>query len=480
MTTPAREQDRQNQQPDAFPDQGAERAWFVRTLSDWIAIPSISGSDEHRAAVEESAAWFAERLRETGFPTVEVVRSGAGSPAVLAEWPGPPGALRVLVYGHHDVQPTGDPAEWRTEPFRAEEAGDRVLGRGAVDDKGQMLFHLLAARAHVASRAERAPGIHLMLLAEGEEEIGSPTLGSLLAEHAELLRPDLIVISDTGIWSPDHPTVCLGMRGLLRATVTVRGGSADVHAGSFGGTVHNPAVELTRVLAALHDDEGRVAIPGFYDAVVEPTARERERYAGLPFDEARWLGPAARAGVFGEAGYSTLERAWIRPTAEVNAIRAGDLNGSARTIIPQAAEAHVSFRLVGDQSPAVVADQFRDFLTTAFRPGVGWELDVDLPGVPPCGVPDGHWALEELVAAMTEEFGREPGYTRDGGSGPGATLQSVLGCPVIFVGMGQSSDGAHGPNEGVTVGLMLTAARVTVGLWDRLAQVRPEPMRRRE
>lgn len=453
-----------------------DAAWFVQALTDWVAIPSVSSSAEHQPDVERSAEWFAEALTNVGFPAVELIRSGASAPAVLAEWPGPQGALRVLVYGHHDVQPVGDPSEWKTDPFQAVHAGDRVLGRGAVDDKGQLLFHLLAARDHVAANGGSGPGIHLMVLAEGEEEVGSPHLAEMLAEHAERLRPDVVIVSDTGIWSPDHPTICLGMRGQLRATLTVHGGDADVHAGSFGGTVYNPGIELSRVLAKLHDDEGRILVPGFYDGVQVPSARERQKYGELPFDEGAWLGPAAAAGVFGEAGFSTLERAWVRPTAEVIALRAGDLEGAPRTVIPRTAQAHVSFRLVGEQDPSRIADDVGKFVREQMRPGVRYDLEFDLPGTGPSGVADGHWALEELMAAMTEQFGREPGFTRDGGSGPGAILQQTLNAPVIFLGMGQSSDGAHGPNEGVTVSLMLLAGKVTARLWDRFAalgSVRP-------
>lgn len=448
----------------------SRREAYVSLLSRWIAIPSVSGSPEHDEAVEESAAWFAEQLSATGFPQVDVVRSQGGAPAVLATWPGPAGAPRVLVYGHHDVQPVGDPNAWETPPFEAVHRGDRVIGRGSVDDKGQLLFHLLAAREHVASWGG-GPGIHLMVLAEGEEEVGSPTLAALLAEHREELSPDLIVVSDTGIWSREHPTVCLGMRGVLRMRVQVAGGEQDVHAGSFGGAVRNPATELARFLASLHGDDGRVAVAGFYDDVLDVGERERAKYAALPLDETAWLGPAAAAGIHGEAGYSTLERVWVRPTAEVNAVRAGDLAGPARTIVPASAEAHLSFRLVAHQQPERVAELVRAHAARVFGDDVRWEMDADLPGVAPCGVADGHWALEELLGAMVEEFGVEPGYTRDGGSGPGATLEQGLGAPVIFVGMGRSSDGAHGPNESVSVELMLRGARVTARLWDRLARM---------
>lgn len=453
----------------ASSEAGSERAEeFVSLLSRWIAIPSISGSPEHTDAVEESAEWFAARLRETGFPQVGIVRAEGGAPAVLGQWPGPPGALRVLVYGHHDVQPVGDAGAWRTEPFEAVHEGDRVIGRGAVDDKGQLLFHLFAARDHVAAR-DGSPGIHLMVLAEGEEEVGSQTLPSLLERLRPELRPDLVVVSDTGIWSREHPTVCLGMRGVLRAVVRVLGGEQDVHAGSFGGAVRNPATEVARFIASLHDDQGRVAVPGFYDDVAEPSERERAKYAALPIDETAWLGPAAASGVHGEAGYSTLERVWVRPTAEVNALRSGDLDGPARTIIPASAEAHLSFRLVSHQDPEKVAAQVREHAAAVFGDAVRYEVLADLPGVSPCGVADGHWALEELLGAMTDEFGVEPGYTRDGGSGPGASLEQGLDAPVIFVGMGRSSDGAHGPNESVSIELMLRAGAVTARLWDRLA-----------
>lgn len=452
----------------------AEREeWLISRLEEWLRIPSISGAPEHADDVARSAEWFADRLREVGFPTVEVW-DGPAAPAVYAHWSsGVPGAPRVLVYGHHDVQPGGSPEQWDAAPFTPVRRDGRIVGRGAVDDKGQMIFHLLGLLAHLEATGRSAPEVDLTFLVEGEEEIGSPGLERLLRERRDQLDCDVVAVTDNGIWGIDRPSVCTGMRGVLRARLTVDGARSVLHSGTYGGALPNPATVLARVLGRFHDDDGRVTIPGFYDRVRPLTERERKSFASLGFDEATWLAAAGATSTHGEAGFSTLERTWGRPTAEVNAMWGGATDGTHEAVIPATATALLSFRLVADQDPAEVGEALRGWLAETIPADVAWDLQLELPGTLPCLAPDGHWALEALLDAMGETFEREILYTRDGGSGPGAVLARELAAPVIFVGTGMSTDGAHAPNESIDVSRVLQGAEVVGRLWSTLARHAP-------
>ncbi|MDP9396821.1 MAG: M20/M25/M40 family metallo-hydrolase, partial [Actinomycetota bacterium] len=389
---------------------------------------------------------------------------------VFAEWPaGEPDAPTFLVYGHHDVQPVEPLALWQSPPFEPTVADGVIRGRGAADDKGQVLFHTLAVRAHLAATGRSAPAVTVKLLVEGEEESGSPHFVELLHAHRDRLHCDVVVVSDTGMWSRNIPSTVVGMRGLAHAEVHLRGPSGDIHSGSFGGAVRNPLTELCRLLARLHDEESRVTIPGFYDGVGPLSEQERELFARLPFDEAGWLRDARSSAVHGEAGYSTLERVWARPTAELNGIWGGYTGPGAKTIVPSEAHAKVSFRLVAGQEPARVLASFRDWVLAAVPPGV--EARVDLAGnaVRPCLTPLDAPALTAVRVALARAFdAAEVLVTREGGSGPEADLQDVLGAPVVFLGASLPDDGWHAPNEKVDVPMLLKGAEAAAYLWEQL------------
>lgn len=451
----------------------AERAVFVADLVEWLRIPSISGDPAYADDVLRSAEWLAGRLRRTGFPTVEVWQDHS-PPAVFAEWPAEdPDAPTVVVYGHHDVQPV-DPVElWETAPFepflRAGPHGEQLVARGASDDKGQVFFHSLGVRAHLAATGRRAPAVTLKLLIEGEEESGSPHFAELLRANRERLRCDTVVVTDTGMWAHDVPTTCVGMRGLVGCQLDVHGPDGDLHSGSFGGAVPNPLTVLCRVLGGLHDESGRVNVPGFYDRVVAPTAAERVAYAALPFDERRFLGAAQSRAAAGEAGWSTLERLWARPTAEVNGIWGGYTGPGGKTIVPSDAHAKLSFRLVPDQEPAQVAETVRSWLAERMPAGIRWSAQFEGSGVRPCRTPLDAPALGSVTRAMGRAFGAEVGYTREGGSGPEADLADTLAAPVVFLGVGLDEDRIHAPNEKVEVELLLKGAEAAAHLWADLA-----------
>jgi acetylornithine deacetylase/succinyl-diaminopimelate desuccinylase-like protein len=439
-------------------------------LDQWLRIPSISADPAHAADVRASADWLVEALRRCGFPAVEMWET-PGHPAVFAEWPSDdPDAPTVVLYGHHDVQPV-DPIElWRSPPFEPTIRGEELFARGAIDDKGQVLFHLLGLRAHLETTGRTAPAVTLKLLIEGEEESGSPHFADLLRERRDRLGCDVVVVSDTSIFDRETPSICTGMRGLVSAQVDVHGPDIDLHSGSFGGAVPNPLTVLARLIAGLHDQDGRVTLPGFYDRVVPLTDRERELFARLPFDEQRWLASTARSrAAAGEAGFSTLERLWARPTAEINGIWGGYAGPGDKTIVPTDAHAKITFRLVTDQRPEEAIEALRSYVRTAAPAGVTATVTSVGGGVRPCLTPLDHPALQAATRAMERAFGRDVLYTREGGSGPEADLAEILAAPVIFVGVGLPDDRIHAPNERVVLPMLEIGARAAAYLWEELA-----------
>lgn len=451
------------------------RAAFLDDLAEWLRIPSVSAQPEHAADVRRSADWLAAKLAETGFPVTEVWETGTpaapGAPAVFAEWPSEdPAAPTVLVYGHHDVQPAAREDGWLTDPFDPVVRDGLLYGRGAADDKGQVFFHTLGVRAHLAATGRTSPAVHLKFLVEGEEESGSPHFRELVERQAARLAADVVTVSDTGMWSRDTPTVCTGMRGLAECEIELYGPDEDIHSGAFGGAVPNPATVAARLVAALHDADERVAVPGFYDGVAELTETERALFAELPFDEREWLGTARSQGTLGEAGYSTLERLWARPTAEVNGIGGGYQGPGSKTIIPASAMLKLSFRLVEGQDPDRIERSVRAWAQARIPAGLRHKITFG-PATRPCLTPLDHPALQAVVRAMGRAFGRKIRYTRAGGSGPAADLRDVLGAPVLFLGVSVPSDGWHSPNEKIELELLLKGVESSAYLWGELAAV---------
>jgi acetylornithine deacetylase/succinyl-diaminopimelate desuccinylase-like protein len=448
---------------------------FFAALKEWLAIPSISADPAHHADVRRSAEWLAGHLRDAGFPVAEIWDTGddgaRGRPAVFAHWPAAdPAAPVVLVYGHHDVQPVEPLDEWDSPPFEPAERDGRLLARGASDDKGQVLFQVLGVRASLAASGSSAPPVTLKLLIEGEEESGSPNLTALLRARRDELSCDVVVVSDTTMWAADVPSMCTGMRGVVDAQIDVRGPDQDLHSGSFGGAVPNPLHALAALLAGLHDTAGRVTLPGFYDKVAPVSAQEREMFARLPFDEKAWLADAGNsAAATGEAGFSTLERIWARPTAEVNGMWGGHTGPGGKTIVPREAHAKLSFRLVAHQEPADVIAALREYVAANTPAGIQATVTADGPGTRPAFAPIDSAAVLAARRAMERAFGREVLFTREGGSGPEADLAEILGAPLAFVGVGLNEDRPHAPNEKVEMALLLKGAQTAAYLWDELA-----------
>jgi acetylornithine deacetylase/succinyl-diaminopimelate desuccinylase-like protein len=445
-------------------------------LDAWLRIPSISADPAHAPDVAASAAWLAEALRRTGFPVVEIWPT-PGAPAVYAEWPSADADAPVaLVYGHHDVQPVDPPELWVHPPFEPTLVegpdGPELHARGAIDDKGNVAFHLLGMRAHLAATGRDTPAVTVKLLIEGEEESGSPHFADLLRERAGRLACDVVVVSDTGMAAPDVPSAVTAMRGLADAEITLRGPAVDLHSGSFGGAVPNPLHAMAQLLAALHDEQGRVTLPGFYDKVRPLSERERQLMGRVPFDEQEWLaGPAASRAATGEQGFSTLERVGARPTAEVNGMWGGYTGPGHKTIIPAEAHAKLTFRLVADQRPEDVGAQVRAWVEANLPDGIEAEVHTPPGGVAPCASDLDSPAMDALLRAIAQAFDTVPGavlFTREGGSGPEADLVEVLGAPLLFLGAGLPTDRIHSPNERVLFPMLHRGAEAAAHLWREL------------
>jgi acetylornithine deacetylase/succinyl-diaminopimelate desuccinylase-like protein len=450
-------------------------------LDAWLRIPSISADPAHAPDVAASATWLAEALRRTGFPTVEIWPT-PGAPAVFAEWPaGDAGAPVALVYGHHDVQPVDPPELWEHPPFEPTVVegpdGPELHARGAIDDKGNVAFHLLGMRAHLAASGRTSPAVTVKLLIEGEEESGSPHFAALLRERADRLTCDVVVVSDTGMAAPHLPSAVTSMRGLADAELTLRGPAVDLHSGSFGGAVPNPLHAMAELIAGLHDDQGRVTLPGFYDKVRPLSDRERELMGRIPFDEQEWLsGPAASRATAGEAGFSTQERIGARPTAEVNGMWGGYTGPGHKTIIPAQAHAKLTFRLVADMRPEDVGPQLREWVEANLPEGIEAEVHTPPGGVSPCASDlDSPW-MDALLSAIAQAWDGEPGdvlFMKEGGSGPEADLVEVLEAPLLFLGAGLPTDRIHSPNERVLLSMLHKGAEAAAHLWRELAGLSP-------
>lgn len=435
-------------------------------LTEWLAIPSISCDPAFAEPVRASAEWCAAEMTRCGLEGARLLETPL-HPAVYAEWlHAGPGAPTVLVYGHHDVQPV-DPVElWVSPPFAATVRDGQLFARGSVDDKGQVLYHLEVVRALLA-RDGSLP-VNLKFVIEGEEEFGSPNFEALLVEHADLLACDVVVVSDTGMLSVHEPSMCVGMRGLAGFDVHLRTASTDLHSGVFGGAVVNPAHLAASIAAALHDAEGRVTVPGFYDDVRELSGAERIAMEALPYDEAEFRRTAGGAPLSGEAGRSTFERTGSRPTAEIVGLHSGYAGDGIKTIVPATANLKVTFRLVPDQEPDEIATAFLAWLRDRLPADV--ECHVEEEGrVRPALTPVDHPSVQAAANAIERVWGRAPYFVREGGSGPEEPLGRVLDAPVVFLGVGLPDDNIHAPNERIVLDQFWKGLLAVGELWFELA-----------
>jgi len=438
----------------------------VAQLKDWLRIPSISTDPHHVFDVVRAAAFIADDLRSLGFK-VETVATPR-HPVVLAEYEAGPDRPVALVYGHYDVQPPDPVEEWEEKPFDPTERGGNLYARGVSDDKGQFFTHVKAAEAWIRTRGTLP--VNLKFLIEGEEEIGSPNLEKVLRDRREQLHCHVAVISDSSQYGPDMPAITYGLRGVVYLELVLDGPRQDLHSGVFGGVVANPANNLAMILGELYDENGRVLLPGFYDEVVPLSDWEREQFDKLPFDERATLEQVGTDSLFGEVGYTVLERKWARPTLDINGLTSGYQGEGAKTIIPARASCKLSFRLVPNQQPRRIVESFREFVQQRCLPGINFELR-ELGMCPAALVPADSAPIKAAMRAIEAGFGRKPVLIREGGTIPVVgMLKDVLGVDTLLLGWGQSDDNMHGPNEKLSLKDFYRGIRSSAFLWQELGK----------
>lgn len=422
----------------------AHRETFLAELETLLRIPSVSTLSEHKGDVHRAAEWFQQHLLQIGMSRAELFET-PGHPLVYAEWLGAPGVPTVLVYGHYDVQPVDDPEhQWKSDPFEPVVRNGALYARGATDDKGQTLTQIKAVQSLLANGG--LP-VNIKFLIEGEEESGSINLYDFIDAHHDLLRCDVAVISDTHILSKDQPSIVTGLRGMTYLEIEVRGPSHDLHSGSYGGVVHNPVQALAEILAAMHDEAGRITIPGFYDRVQVLSAEQRAELAKNPVTLERLQAETGVAEAWGEQGYDLHERIGIRPTLEINGIVGGWTGEGAKTVLPARAMAKVSCRLVPNQDAVEIEKLIMQFVAAHTPPTVTSEVRVLHRG--DWGVVDTDSPyIRAAAGAYAFGFGKAPVFVREGGSIPVvASFQRAFDIPVILMGFGLPDDNLHGPNE---------------------------------
>ncbi|MBD2843780.1 dipeptidase [Paenibacillus sp. IB182496] len=419
------------------------RERHLQELSEWLSIPSVSALSAHKADTARAAEWLAEALERAGLEHVEV-RQTAGHPIVYADHLHAPGKPTVLVYGHYDVQPVDPLHLWTTPPFEPQVRGGKLYARGATDDKGQLFLHIKAAEALLA--AGELP-VNLKFCIEGEEEVASPNLPPYLAQERERLACDAILISDSSLLEPGRPSICTGLRGLCSLELTLRTAATDLHSGLYGGGVPNALHALVALLATLRDEQGRIAVDGFYEGVPELTADLRAELAKQDVDETMLQGELGLQALVGEAGYTFVERTGARPTLELNGVWGGFQGEGTKTVIPKEAHAKITCRLVGQQDPAQVLERVARHLRAHAGPGA--ELAI-APGeqAPAFSIDPGHPVLQLAADAYEAAYGTRAIFTKDGGSIPiVAAFAQELRAPVVLMGFGLPTENLHAPDE---------------------------------
>jgi acetylornithine deacetylase/succinyl-diaminopimelate desuccinylase-like protein len=447
----------------------AEKQVYLEELEDFLRIPSISTDPDYASDVWRASEFVLDKLRAAGL-TAERIET-AGHPLVYGEWLGAPGKPTVLFYGHYDVQPV-DPVElWRHPPFEPTIEGDKLVARGATDDKGQSYAHVKGVAATLAERG-RLP-VNVKFLIEGEEEAGGHAIDRYVREDGgKRLACDCVMISDSSLFAPGQPALVYGLKGLAYMEIKVTGPNRDLHSGTFGGAVTNPLNALCEIVAKLRDARtGKVLIPGFYDDVKPLADWERQEFARLPFDAEAYRAELGVPELVGEEGYTTRERTWARPTLDVNGIFGGYQARGAKTVLPSWGGAKVSMRLVPDQRPDTVARLFTDYVHHVAPPGVVVEVS-NLHGAEPVLVQAEGPLVEAAMAAMADAWGARPVRIREGGSIPiVSAFSQVLGKPVLLLGFGLTDDALHSPNEKFNISHFYNGIRSVVRLLDRLGDV---------
>lgn len=447
---------------------------FEQELCDWLRIPSISTDSAYDTDTRKAADWLAERLKAIGLKT-ELVET-CGQPIVFAESDPVEDQPTVLVYGHYDVQPPDPLDEWKTPPFEPDIRGRNVFARGATDDKGQLLTHVYSVEAWM-NTVGKLP-VQVKFLIEGEEESGGAGLAEFLAGDSKTARPvdemiaaDIAVISDCSQYAPGMPAITYGLRGLCYFELTLTGPNQDLHSGGFGGSVTNPANTLTKMLASLIDEDGRIQIPGFYDNVLPLTQREKGQFEQLEFDDKQYMKQLGLGGLSGETGFSTLERRWARPTFDINGITTGYQGEGAKTVLPATASAKFSFRLVPDQRPEPIAESLQKMLAAICPPGIEMDLNF-MHGANGFVLSLESPYMQAASDAIAYGFDRQPVFIRSGGSIPVVnSFREMLGVDTLLLGWGQDDDNPHSPNEKFSLDDFQRGIRSSAKLWEEIGKI---------
>ncbi len=412
-------------------------------LFEFLRFPSVSAKSEHKGDIVKCAEWLSGHLNKIGISS-KIMPTG-GHPVVYGEKLSSTDYITVLYYGHYDVQPQEPLNLWKSTPFEPIIEDGYILARGSTDDKGQLWTHVKAFEAYTATNSKLP--INIKILFEGEEESGSENLERFVKEYKDMLKADIVVVSDSAQFSKTQPAVTFGLRGLSFVEVKVTGPDRDLHSGSFGGSIGNPINALAKIIAGLHDENGHITIDGFYDDVVEVSNFEKSEFKKLPHKDEEYLKKTGSKALHGEKGYSTLERIWSRPTLDVNGITGGYQGEGAKTIIPSWATCKITMRLVPNQNPNDICNKIGKFIMKICAPYVHCEVKKH-GGAPAVIVPtDGPW-LDAAGRAIEKGFGKAPVFMKEGGSIPVVgTFKHVLGADTLLLGWGQSDDNAHSPNE---------------------------------
>ena len=428
-------------------DNGAR---FVEELKALLRIPSISTTPERAGDVRKAAEFVAAGLRAAGMGNVRLIETSTpkreGHPLVYADWLHAPGKPTVLCYGHYDVQPPDPLDEWKSPPFEPEERDGNIYARGAVDDKGQMWMHVKALESLL--KAEGKLPVNIKVIVEGEEEVGGEGIAAFVREHGDVLKADAALVSDTEMFAPELPTLCVGLRGMIYTELEVRGAATDLHSGMYGGAAPNPFVALAQIIAKLKDESGHIAIPGFYDGIEEPSADELKAWKSLPFDEEHYRKTeVGSTELTGEPGFSVLERTWSRPTMDVHGMPGGFTGAGAKTVIPAKALAKISFRLVPGMTPDATFAKYKAFVEKICPKGIQVSVRMIHSGEPIVVSTDNDY-IRAAKEAMGEVFGKETVFVRGGGSIPiVGDFVRELGIPTVMMGFGLPDDNLHAPNE---------------------------------
>ena len=419
---------------------------FLNELKDLLRIPSVSTLPEHKNDVRRAAEFVASQMKRIGLENVEIIAT-AGHPLVYGDWLHAAGKPTILCYGHYDVQPAEPLDEWHSPPFEPTERNQNLYARGAVDDKGQMYMHLKALESLMKAGNGKLP-VNVRLIIEGEEEVGGESIAKFVREHPQRLKADVALISDTELFAPGLPTICVGLRGMVYTELEAQGAKTDLHSGIYGGAAPNPFVALVQIISRLKDESGRVLVPGFYDRVGKPSDDELAAWKRLPFDEEHYRKTEVGSNVLtGEKDYSVLYRTWARPTLEVHGMPGGFVGAGAKTVIPARACAKVSMRLVPDQRPDEIFKLYSDFVRSLTPRGI--QLNIKQWSMAdPIVVRTDNKFIRTAAEAMHDVFHKDTVYIRSGGSIPiVADFEKVLKVPSVMMGFGLPDDNLHAPNE---------------------------------